>query len=152
MRKNSQGKPSATVRDESASLAEVQRQEEEVSSRDMISMRPEPMQTFKSEATPQERGATINSLEDTKATPALPPERPEAALQYFAEDPYARYADGNTPGAPRERRRTGGPRLYNGLMGQLITAGDMGGQTMTVRPVSSSRSSRVMHPARWSTR
>jgi hypothetical protein len=41
MRKNSQGKPSATVRDESASLAEVQRQEEEVSSRDKSAIAPE---------------------------------------------------------------------------------------------------------------
>ena len=38
-------------------------------------MRPEPIQTFKSEATPQERGATINSLERTEAKPVLPHER-----------------------------------------------------------------------------
>jgi hypothetical protein len=41
MRKNSRGKLSAAVRDESASLAEVQRQEEEVSSRDKPAISPE---------------------------------------------------------------------------------------------------------------
>jgi hypothetical protein len=41
MRKNSRGKLSAAVQDESASLAEVQRQEEEVSSRDKSAISPE---------------------------------------------------------------------------------------------------------------
>jgi hypothetical protein len=61
-------------------------------------MRPEPIQTFKSEATPQERGATINSLEDTKATPALPPERRKAEYQAAERKPYRQEAE--TP-APR---------------------------------------------------
>jgi hypothetical protein len=38
-------------------------------------MCPEPIQTLKSEPTSQQRGATSNSLEDTKVTPALSPER-----------------------------------------------------------------------------
>jgi hypothetical protein len=37
-------------------------------------MCPEPIQTLKSEPTSQERGATGNSLEETKTMPALPPE------------------------------------------------------------------------------
>jgi hypothetical protein len=128
MRKNSQGKPSATVRDESASLAEVQRQEEEVSSRDMIPMRPEPMQTFKSEATPQERGARINSLEDTKATPALPPERPKLRSNILPKIPTP---DMRTATLQARLVNAGVPAdqdFINGLMGQLITAGEMGGR------------------------
>ena len=58
MRKNSQGKPSATVRDESASLAEVQRQEEEVSSRDKSAISPD------TDAVPMRRWRTDSIIEE----------------------------------------------------------------------------------------
>jgi hypothetical protein len=44
-------------------------------------MCPGPTQKSKSELTSQQRAATINSLEDTKATPALPPERDMCSRQ-----------------------------------------------------------------------
>ena len=67
MRKNSRGKLSGVVRDESASLAEVQRQEEEVSSRDKSAIAPE------TDAAPM-RGWPIDSII-------------EEASQYLADRP-----------------------------------------------------------------
>ena len=99
-------------------------------------MRPEPIQTFKSEATPQERGATINSLEDTKATPALPPERPK-----LLSNERPKLLSNILPKIPTPDMRTAtlqarlvnagvpaDPDFINGLLGQLITAGDMASQ------------------------
>ena len=67
MRKNSRGKLSAAVRDESASLAEVQRQEEEVSSRDKSAIAPE------TDAVPMRRWPIDSMIEE--------------ASQYLADRP-----------------------------------------------------------------
>ena len=58
MRKNSRGKLSGVVPDESASLAEVQRQEEEVSSRDKSAISPE------TDAVPMRRWRTDRIIEE----------------------------------------------------------------------------------------
>jgi hypothetical protein len=58
MGKNSRGKLSAAVRDESASLAEVQRQEEKVSSRDKSAIAPE------TDAVPMRRWRTDSIIEE----------------------------------------------------------------------------------------
>ena len=92
-------------------------------------MCPEPNQTLQSEPTSLERGATGNSLEKTNATPALPPERPKRRPNILPKIPtpdmrtatlQARLVNAGVPADPD---------FINGLLGQLITAGDMGGPT-----------------------
>jgi hypothetical protein len=88
-------------------------------------MCPEPIQKLKSEPTSQERGATGNSLEQTTAKPALPPERPKLLSNILPKIPtpdmrtatlQARLVNAGVPADPD---------VINGLLGQLITAGDM---------------------------
>jgi hypothetical protein len=88
-------------------------------------MCPEPVQKLQSEPTSQERGATGNSLEKTNATPALPPERPKRRPNILPETPTP-----NLRTATLEARlvKSGVPRdpdFVHGLLGQLLTAGDM---------------------------
>jgi hypothetical protein len=95
--------------------------------RGVIRMCPEPIQTLKSETTPQEWGATGNSLEKTKAMPALPPERPKLRGNILPKIPTPDMRSATlearlvNAGVPRD------PDFIHGLLGQLITAGDMAG-------------------------
>ena len=91
-------------------------------------MCPGPIQTLKSEPTSQQRGATGNSLEKTNAMPALPPERPKLRSNILPKIPtpdmgtaalQARLVNAGVPADPD---------FINGLLGQLITAGDMASQ------------------------
>jgi hypothetical protein len=50
-------------------------------------MCPEPIHKLKSESTSQERGATGSSLDETKAAPALSPERPKLRSNILPNTP-----------------------------------------------------------------
>ena len=91
-------------------------------------MSPEPIQTLKSEPTSQERGATGNSLEQTTAKSALPPERPKLRSNSLPEIPTP---DMRTAALEARLVKAGVPQdqdFINGLLRQLITAGDLGGR------------------------
>ena len=88
-------------------------------------MCPEPVQTLKSEPTSQQRGATGNSLEKTKATPALPPELCKRRSNILPKMPTPDMRTATlearlvNAGVPRD------PDFIHGLLRQLNTAGDM---------------------------
>jgi hypothetical protein len=91
-------------------------------------MRNGPIQKLQSEPAQQERGATSNSLEQTTATPALAPERPKLRSNILKKPTTP---DMRTATLEARLVKSGVPRdqdFINGLLGQLITAGDMGGQ------------------------
>ncbi len=92
-------------------------------------MCPRPIQKLQSEPISQERGATGNSLEQTTAKPALAPERPKLRSNSLPNIPTP---DMRTATLEARLVKSGVPRnqdFINGLLRQLITAGDMGGPT-----------------------
>ncbi len=91
-------------------------------------MRSGPIQKLKSEPTSQARGTTGNSPKETKATPALPPERSKLRSNILPNIPTP---DMRTPALEARLVKAGVPQdedFMNGLLGQLITAGDLGGR------------------------
>ena len=91
-------------------------------------MCPGPIQKSQSEPAPQERGATRNSLEQPMDKSALAPERPKLRSNSLPNIPTP---DMRTAALEARLVKAGVPQhedFINGLLGQLITAGDLGGR------------------------
>lgn len=91
-------------------------------------MCPGPIQKSQSEPAPQERSATRNSLEQPMDKSALAPERPKLRSNSLPNIPTP---DMRTAALEARLVKAGVPQhedFINGLLGQLITAGDLGGR------------------------